>query len=505
MTQLDQSAAPPIRGRAPDRRRQAQGRAVRRAWRIHFYAALFSAPFLVLLAVTGLVILYTAPISEALHGGLLKVTPSTTVVSFDQQRAAAASAFPDLTVDMVVPPSAPDRSTMVELTDGADLYQQVYVNPYTGAVLGSRVSGDDVIGLANRLHGWLAADDATVSLPSLNHLVDPDSPSSVDIRVGDIIIEVAALWGLVLAVTGVFLWWPRSSQKGKPLMRVRWGKGGRIRWRDLHVASGMVLAAVLAFFVLSGMPWSTYWGSAWATVASKVTPNDAFDAPTSTSVKAGDLDRLGHRIPWATRTETIPASGDPATVAPAAMSLDSVVSIARQEGMLPGYSILLPTDDTADTAAPVYGTYQLSNAWPGRVEDERVVYLDQFTGSTLAESNPTSWGFLGRATEWGVQNHMGTQYGLASKVLMTLGCLLTVLSVVTGGVMWWKRRPRGGAGLPKRSTREASRASTIAVLGVALVLGVIYPLWGVTALLILGADAAVGALRRSRPSRTARV
>jgi len=491
------------RGPRPDRRRQAQGRAVRRAWRIHFYAALFSAPFLVLLALTGLVILYTAPLSEALHRDLLTVTPRTSSVSLEQQRTAAAAAFPDLTIDMVVPPSAPDRSTMIELTDGADLYQNVFVDPYSGQVLGSMESGADIVGLSNRLHGWLAADDLTVSLPSLQHLVDPESPTSVDIRVGDLVIEVAAIWGLVLAMTGVFLWWPRASQKGKPLMRVRWSKGGRLRWRDLHVASGMVLAAVLAFFVLSGMPWSTYWGAAWASVASTVTPNDAFDAPGSTPVAAGSVDRLGHRIPWAIRTDDVPASSPGSEAISAALSLDSVTRIAAEEGMLPGYSILLPVDDTSHPAAPVYGTFQLSNAWPGRVEDERVVYLDQFTGRTLSSSDPTSWGFLNRATEWGVQNHMGTQYGLASKVLMTLGCLLTVLSVVTGGIMWWKRRPKGSTGLPKRSTRDASRASTIAVLVIALVLAVMYPVWGVTALVVLGLDAAVGAARRARTRRHA--
>jgi uncharacterized iron-regulated membrane protein len=501
MSTLDTRTSP-MRGPAPDRKRQAQGRTVRRVWRLHFYAALFAAPFLVILAMTGLVILYTQPLSQALHGSLLTVAPGQATVPLDQQRATAAAQFPKLTVAMVVPPSAPDRSTMVELTDGADLYQDVYLNPYTGEVLGTMVSGDDVIGLANRLHGWLAADHPTVSLPSLSHLLNPDNPATVEIKLGDILLEIAAIWGLVLALTGVFLWWPRSSQKGKPKLAVRWSKGGRLRWRDLHASSGILLSAILAFFVITGMGWSDYWGADWATVAAKATPNDDFQAPASTAVKAGSVDRLGHRIPWATRTDVIPASGSPADGRPAVLSLDSVAEIAAAEHMRPGYSILMPTDDTSDPANPVFGTYQLSNPWPGKVEDERVVYLDEFTGRTLGVSDPTSWGFLPRATEWGVQNHMGTQYGLVSKVLMTFGCLLTVLSVVTGGIMWWRRRPRGGVGLPKRSTRSASSASTWVMLAIAVVLGIAYPLWGLTAVVIMAVDALVSVARRRREEVT---
>ncbi len=482
---------------APDRKRQAQGRGVRRIWRIHFYAALFSAPFLVILALTGLVILYTAPISEALHKDLLVVTPTSSSVPLDDQKLAAEAVFPDLYVDMVVPPAAADRSTLVELTDGGDLYQQVFVDPYTGQVLGSMEAGSDIIGLANRLHGWLAMDDPTVELPALAHLVDESNPSTVTIPVGDVVVEVAAIWGLVLAITGVYLWWPRKSQHHKPLLRIRWSKGGRLRWRDMHATGGIVLAAVLAFFVLSGLPWSQYWGSDWAAVASKATPNDEFEAPTSTPVQAGALDRLGHRIPWATRTDVIPASDGSADL-PSTLSLASVARIAQAEGMLPGYSILLPIDDTSVPEEPVFGAYQLSNAWPGKVEDEKVVYLDQFTGRTLGISDPVSWGFLPRATEWGVQNHMGTQYGLFTKVVMTLGCVLVVFSVVSGIVMWWKRRPKGTTGLPKRGTRAPSTASTVVVWGVGVLLAVVYPVWGVTALLVLGVDAAVHAVRSRR-------
>lgn len=45
-----------------------------------------------------------------------------------------------------------------------------------------------------------------------------------------------------------------------------------------------------------------------------------------------------------------------------------------------------------------YGSYQLSNAWPDRLSAEQTVYLDQFTGRTLARSDTSSFGAIGQVT-----------------------------------------------------------------------------------------------------------
>jgi uncharacterized iron-regulated membrane protein len=59
--------------------------------------------------------------------------------------------------------------------------------------------------------------------------------------------------------------------------------------------------------------------------------------------------------------------------------------------------------------------------------------------------------------------------------------------------MWWKRRPVGKLGLPPAP--EAKRAAW-GVLGVVAVVGMIYPLVGVTLVVALIADGIVQRLRR---------
>ena len=231
-----------------------------------------------------------------------------------------------------------------------------------------------------------------------------------------------------------------------------------------------------------------------------MTPNAEVTSPSSLTVKTGDVDRFGHRIPWATREDPQSLSSAPTADQPARMSWSDISKVAAAEGMLPGYSILPPADSLSDPAHPEYGAFLLSNAWPGRVQDEKVVYVDQFSGRTLATSSSAEWGKIQQVTEWGVQNHMGTQYGLFTRVLMTLGCVLTVVSFVTSIILWWKRRPKGTTGLPRRQARSSA---TLGVGIIALVLAVMYPLWGASLIVVLLIDGAIQLVRqrlkKSRP------
>ena len=74
----------------------AAGRQWRSMWRVHFYSGMFALPFILLMAITGLVILYTEPIQQLTEGDVRSVTASSAeFVSFDQQAQAVQEAYPD--------------------------------------------------------------------------------------------------------------------------------------------------------------------------------------------------------------------------------------------------------------------------------------------------------------------------------------------------------------------------------------------------------------------------
>ncbi len=77
--------------------------------------------------------------------------------------------------------------------------------------------------------------------------------------VGDRLVELAAGWGVMLVVSGVYLWWPRGRSSGGVLWP-RLNARGRLLWRDLHAVSGFWGSILLLLMLLSGMTWTGFWG-----------------------------------------------------------------------------------------------------------------------------------------------------------------------------------------------------------------------------------------------------
>lgn len=486
--------------------RRGEAAVLRRIWRLHFWVGLLAAPALIVLACTGLTILYSQPLDLWLDRDLKVVAATNAPVSLDSQIAAAREHVgPRMDLAAVTPPQAPDRSTQVDFLPAEDSgvgernITQVFVDPNSGKYLGQRQELDGLVGWANQLHRFFGNDGPTVSLPSVGHLIAPSSYPEASIRVGigNLIIEMTAVWILVLAFSGIYLWWPRAIEGGKPRLAIRWAKGGRIRWRDLHATTGILLSLMLIFYIVSGLTWSRYWGENWRAVASTITPAAEIDAP-STPAKVGDFDRLGHRIAWADKEDPVYSSAAPGPV-PRRLGFTEIDQIAKSETMVPGYSIV-PPSDTIDGGQTIYGSYTVINHWPQKLSEQRTLYLNQFTGQTITNATADQDGTLARISSWGVNMHMGTQYGLVTRILATAACLGLLTSIVTATLMWWRRRPTASAGLPG-ATSDAMRSSTppgavVAVGVIAAGLAVVYPSFGMTLVVVLIAEAILAARRK---------
>jgi len=506
----DANSAPP----------RADAALLRRIWRLHFWIGLFCAPALVVLACSGLIILYSQPLDSWLNRDLLVVTPGSQTVPLDDQIAAAQRRVgPDHDLDAVIPPAAADRATRVDfLPPGATGFPesennltQVFVDPYTGEVLGQRSELSGLVGWANQVHRLFGNDGPQLRLPSLGHLLDPDAypEATIPVGIGNLWMELTAVWILVLLATGIYLWWPRAVEAAKPLLTVRWSRGGRVRWRDLHALVGVFIAVVVAGYVLSGLPWSRYWGENWRAFTTIVTPSAEVSTasipesiPESTPATMGDYDRLGRRVAWADVDDPVYASQP--TGLPRRLSFDDVDRVAKAERMLPGYAIIPPADDVED-GRPVYGSYAVVNAWPQRLSEQRTLYVDQFSGRTVAEATAAQDGALARATSFGVDMHMGNQFGWVTRLLATLVCVGVLTSVVTAALMLVNRRRANGTALPRRTGadgRLGGRAAAVLIVP-AVVLGVLFPVFGLSLLIVLAVEAGWSRRRRTGGTDTA--
>ena len=107
------------------------------AWRWHFYAGLFVAPVMILLAVTGIIYLFKPQLDPLMYRSLMVVEAGHHKHPADHLMHLVQEAYPQGKVSQYLPPSAADRSAQfVVKGDGQEL--NVFVDPYNGKVLGAQ-------------------------------------------------------------------------------------------------------------------------------------------------------------------------------------------------------------------------------------------------------------------------------------------------------------------------------------------------------------------------------
>ena len=105
------------------------------AWRWHFYAGLFVAPFMILLALTGIIYLFKPQLDPWMYRDLLVVPATEQRLSADELLLRTHNAYPRSAISQYLPPTAADRSAQfVVQAEGREL--NVFVDPYTGELLG---------------------------------------------------------------------------------------------------------------------------------------------------------------------------------------------------------------------------------------------------------------------------------------------------------------------------------------------------------------------------------
>ncbi|BAU77354.1 PepSY-associated TM helix domain-containing protein [Metapseudomonas furukawaii] len=431
------------------------------AWRWHFYAGLFVIPFMIMLSVTGSIYLFKPQLDDLLYSDLMRVAPEGRMLSADQQLAGLMAAYPQARVSQYLPPADASRSAQfVANLDGRK--QNLFVDPYRGRVLGVQDAEYNLQAVARSLHGSLMLG-----------------------TLGDRLIELAAGWGIVLVVSGLYLWWPRG-QAMRGVFWPRLGNRGRLFWRDLHAVTGFWGASLLLFMLLTGMTWTGFWGERFADVWNRFPAAMWNEVPTS-DVQARSLNTAtGQTLAWAVENTPMPVS-DPhaahrghAAVEMAGsagrLSLQQVVDTARARGVVPGYSITLPAEATGVFTIAVFADDPRNDA---------TLHLDQYSGKVLADVRWKDYGLVARSVETGVMLHEGRMFGLPNQLLMFGVCLLILLSAVSGLVMWWKRRPQGRLGVPPLPHALPLWKTAV---GIMVALGVAFPLVGASLLLIWALD-----------------
>lgn len=422
--------------------------------RLHFFAGILIAPFLLVSALTGLAYALSYPLEDYLYEDLRTVDPGGEPLRLSEQVNAVTEAHPDWPVTAVRPAAEPDAATAVLVDDGtlrdSGAVAVVYVDPYTGEVLGDSTSYGS--SQAGPVREWIS------TLHRHLHLGE----------VGRIYSELAASWLWVVALGGVVLWLSRRTSN-------RRAASARSRTLAWHGPVGLWLAAVLLFLSVTGLTWSKYAGehvSELRAALSWSTPALTADSGAS----AGDHAAHGH-------VDSGGASGFSVAL------LDAVHSAALDADLEGPLQITLPSG-----AGTQFLVAETQRSFPVQ-QDQLVVETASGAPEVAQELRFADWPFMAQVTNVFIAAHMGLLFGLANQLVLAVAMVALGCLIVWGYRMWWLRRPRGGLvgrPYPRGGLRQLPWPLVAVVLAVAAGVGWFLPLLGMPLAAFVIADVALG-------------
>ncbi|WP_442781683.1 PepSY-associated TM helix domain-containing protein [Collimonas fungivorans] len=451
-----------IQQNAPDETSSVSSRNYRILWRWHFYAGLFVMPFLIVLAITGTIYVFKPQIESALYSDKLSVSASSQArLGYDKLLGIAAGALPpDAKPSSIAVSQDPQRSTEAVFRLASGDSTSVYLNPYTGQVLGTLSVEHRLMKQVRQIHRDLLLG-----------------------KWGGWLMELAACWTLVMVGTGIALWWPRKQFSVWGTLLPRLSLRGRAVWRELHLVVGIWVSIGAVFFIMSGLPWSSFWGKNFQAVVTWAAPpkaaakeTHAHDADAHASMagmpgmKMQDLPLAN--VPWAVGATMVPMSHD---LPQQRLAIDQVVAIAAHNGMQT-YQLVLPgksSDVFTASYAPGAGEFVRSD-----LDQQRTLHIDQYSGKIMKDMRFSEYNPVSKLVSLGVALHMGEYFGLANQLICAAISLTLLGMAATGFIMWWKRRPQHSIGAPKRVLQPPP--SIARWKGYMALLGIIFPLMGAT-------------------------
>ncbi|MFT3883714.1 MAG: PepSY domain-containing protein [Gemmatales bacterium] len=404
-------------------------RLYRVVWRWHFYAGMIIAPVLIVVAATGGLYIFKDELEGLMYPGVSYVEPTAERASYEKQIAAVRASVPAAQRPVLLQVfTNPRRATSMVF---AGIAQYHYADPYRGHYLGA-IDQDGFFNGVLKLHRTLFLGTT-----------------------GRIIVELTTCWSIVLAVTGIYLWWPRKANQlwGVWLPRLR--KKPYIVLRDLHSVCGNYVAIIAIVISLTGLIYTFVWGRGFQ-YAGQVT--EAYDMFSKSMV-----------------CKSPPEAKD--------LPIDKFIEIAQQRMPDNNLTVWFPRIPN--------GVYLVTANNDQGPQVNEMLFIDRASGEIMEDCSISQTKLIYQLGSWNYPLHVGTIWGLTSKILWLVTCVILMMLPVTGIWMWWERRPTGKLGLPRRVIAARPRWLIITIAVTCILL----PTLGLSVVMLLLGEQLVARLR----------
>ncbi|MED5598017.1 PepSY-associated TM helix domain-containing protein [Janthinobacterium sp. P210006] len=370
--------------------------------KLHLYAGLWFGALFVLLGLTGSAIAWMPELDAYLNptllqastpaaGQVFRVTPGTVQAVVDQLTADPAYGKPTQ-----LNPPADARDVYVASYRQAGkpspfsqaIVRQVMVDPYTLQVKGERDWGR--FGLTRpllmsgmfHLHRYLLTGDT-----------------------GKTVTGISGVLLLLMALSGIYLWWPRMQWTAikRALTVSHGGSWPRFNY-TLHKAAGFFAAPVLAVIAFSGIYFN---------LPQLVVPLVDLVSTVPDTAKLNNVQRDGALL-------------DAGAAMAAAQRLYPQARVSR---------IVLPAKKDLPYDIRVRQPDEIAHG-----DGATRITLDARSGLPLRIRDPLTASYGERFLGWQFPLHSGQAFGVAGRSFITLFGLMPLLFMLTGTLVWWKRR-----------------------------------------------------------------
>ncbi len=362
----------------------------RTVWLIgHRWIGLLLGLLIGLIGLSGSIIVFEQTLDTALNPGLHRVDPGEELLPFADLAAVATAAHPDKNLLFLLrEDDNPETSAYAMMAPRGGARTQVFLNPYTGQVLGSRPEQTWLVAV-HLFHGELLAGP-----------------------VGEAVVGGIALILVFSLIGGLVLWWP-SIGGWKRALTVKAGSNTPRLLRDLHNVFGAYGFIVLFICSLTALP--LIWPEPTKAVL---------------SVMLGDP-------PMAQRPRTSTPSEDGSRI-----TLGEATEVGR--ATVPGQWVNL-----ALQAFGPRGFYMIRLLPPGQTSmaTSTTVFVDQYSGAVLDRSVPTRQHIVDAlASDFSGTIHNGSILGLPGRWLVFIAGFAFPVLFITGFWLWARRKRNADTG-----------------------------------------------------------
>lgn len=362
----------------------------------HWFIGITAGTILMAIGVAGATLSFREEIIDWLNPGIVHVAVRPATLLTPQQLIERVhAAVPDERIVNLMLSAEPGASARINFAPppGVRRGELRYADPYTGALL-PPLSGNRFFDVVEQFHRWLL-------LP---------------VDIGKVVAGSLSMCLLVLALSGLYLRWPRRPLNWRAWFRLDFQLSGRSFLWNLHSVIGTFALVMYVIFTTSGMYWAFDWFKKGVnTLAGQDTPARVAP-PQKKTKKQGD---------------------DAGAMIASTLSADLTLAwttFLREAGPYTQVSMRLPEKPSQ----AIQFTYLAPGATHERARDRLVIL--PLTGEVRQHERfvdkPPGGRFVGAIYTL----HMGTYFGLPGRIVMTAAALMLPLFGITGWMLYLDRR-----------------------------------------------------------------